>query len=97
MGAYRKQSILGIGIDEQGGRMRTTLRGNGRYKQDLLLALIAKYGPAPFTYKEASALPTFERPGSFKLRSDGWLKCNRKPTCNVAEWRVPLYVREEFL
>lgn len=69
--------------------MRTALRGFGRYKHDLLIALITEYGKDPFTYKEASDLPVFERSGFLKLHSDGWLQYCKKAVCGkFAKWQI---------
>lgn len=87
MGGYRERSVFDI--DEQGGRMRTALRGFGRYKHDLLIALITEYGKDPFTYKEASDLPVFKRSEFLKLHSDGWLRCCKKAVCGkFAKWQI---------
>lgn len=54
--------------------MRTGLRGNGQYKQELLDSIRREFEYRVFTYQEAKSLPEFEHAAFCSLWSDGTLK-----------------------
>lgn len=77
--------------------MRTTLRGFGRYKLDLILDLVTMYGRKSFTYREASTLPSFDTQQFRKLHWDGWLSCTQKAISGrPAIWQLSQPVLKKY-
>jgi len=77
--------------------VKTTLRGLGQYKLDLIRELAATYGTTPFTYREASALSKFDKQQFVKLRWDGWLNCTQKAISGrPAKWQLPRSELEKY-
>lgn len=54
--------------------MGTCLKGLGAFRKQLLLEIIAKFGRASFSYKDASSLPGFDRSTFMNLYQDRLIK-----------------------
>lgn len=66
--------------------MRTSLRGLGGYKKDLLDVLVTRFGERPFSFKQIKRLRVFEYRAFYKLAADGYFK--HVQTRNGSRWQV---------
>ena len=68
--------------------MGTSLRGYGRYKRDLLMALYMEFGFTEFTYSAAAKLFAFNRKTFFSLGYDGWLVNKKCRIARSSQWKL---------